>query len=248
MPNKLVNKLSAKNTTISENNAYSEIYKNLIKHGYGEKQISFSRLGDIDKYLPYFKGRALTLYVFYLSKAKNNTGVSYWSIQRIADKLGASAKSITTWNLNLIELGLIYRQNDQNTDISSKTYLLPTQSFIVPITTEYKEYNDFLTTTKYIQQNIYSVEVENNLFINYIVYLKKPLISKVFGTDKENILNNYIILENKTKEPISKSENIIWQKDIEQSTDPDVSKNMTMLIDSENLSKEKIEIILSFQQ
>lgn len=246
MTTNLVNKLSARNTTISENNAYSEIYKNLIKHGYGDNQISFSRLGDIDKYLPYFKGRALTLYVFYLSKAKNNTGVSYWSIQRIADKLGASAKSITTWNINLIELGLIYRQNDQNTDISSKTYLLPTQSFIIPITTEYKEYNDFLTTTKYIQQTSYSIEIETNLFINYIVYFKKPTISETFGKDKENILNNYIILENKTKEPTSKDENRILQKDIKQNTDPDISKNMTMLMDSENLSKEKIDMILSF--
>lgn len=243
MANNFLKKISNNENTISKYDSFKKIYSSFIHDGYEKKQVSFSRLGDIEKYLPYFQGKALNLYVFYLSKAKNETGESFWSIQSIADQLKAAPKSVSNWNKNLIDLGLIYRSNTTS-DSSTKTYLLPTQSFIIPIDSNEKqsEYRIYLKNTDYQHNDSYSIEIEKDRYINYEIYLKKVALDSL-SDSKSSDLNKYIILMHESTESISKTENtiLISNEDVKEEK---ANHNLQMLKDKNILTKEKISLLI----
>lgn len=73
--------------------------------------------------------QSFALYAYYFYRSKNETGVSWPSISTIAEELGVSDKSVTTWNKILCEAGLIYREKRKKTSV--KTYLLPLSDYLI---------------------------------------------------------------------------------------------------------------------
>ncbi len=63
---------------------------------------------------------AIQLYVWYCSKSGNDTGVSWWSIERTAQALGVSLATIVRGRKQLIQAGLI--QVDRLSIAPAKTY------------------------------------------------------------------------------------------------------------------------------
>lgn len=94
-----------------------------------ESQTSYIILpSDLKNNLKCFEKRSISLYLFYCFSANNKTGNSYFPIETIADILNVTTKTITTWNNDLIKLGLINRK--QNRKKSTDTFLLPITDFI----------------------------------------------------------------------------------------------------------------------
>lgn len=82
----------------------------------------------IKKYLSYFDGKALNLYLYYCLHSNNETGESWHSTKTCARELGVSERSINNWNLTLEDVGLIKRISTNRSSKSS--FLLPISDFI----------------------------------------------------------------------------------------------------------------------
>lgn len=80
------------------------------------------------KYIQAINSNAISLYLYYIYRAKNDTGVSWPSISLIAEELGVSEKSINNWNKTLEEIGLIHRE--KGILGSKNTYLLPISDYL----------------------------------------------------------------------------------------------------------------------
>lgn len=79
---------------------------------------------DFEKHLKEISSGALKLYLYYGFHAKNETGISWHSIETISEYFYVSEKTINNWNKELIERGLIYRKSKDNKR-NKTTYLLP---------------------------------------------------------------------------------------------------------------------------
>ena len=69
----------------------------------------------------------LLIYIYIIFRARNNTGISWPSVDRVAKDLDVSARSINYWNDELENLGLIARISENRA--SKLTYLLPISNF-----------------------------------------------------------------------------------------------------------------------
>jgi hypothetical protein len=83
---------------------------------------------EIEDYLKDLKKPSLNLYMFYAIHADNDNGDSYYSLDKIAKILNVSVKTISNWNRELEEVGLIKRKQQYNN--SAITFLLPLSDFI----------------------------------------------------------------------------------------------------------------------
>lgn len=84
---------------------------------------------NLAAFLPYLKDGAIKLYLHYALAANSETGESWHSIETISKKLGATERSISNWNNQLEELGLIYRTSTGKK--SKATFVLPLTGFAV---------------------------------------------------------------------------------------------------------------------
>lgn len=82
---------------------------------------------EIMNYLPHIHTQAINLYLYYFFRAKNNTGISWPSVEKTATDLSVSNRSVNYWNDELENLGLIARINKNKS--SKQTYLLPISNF-----------------------------------------------------------------------------------------------------------------------
>lgn len=96
-----------------------------------------------NKYIQAINNNSISLYLYYGYRSKNKTGESWPSIERIAEDLQVSEKSVNTWNNTLEDIGLIYRNAEGKS--SKITYLLPTSDYL------YKE--NILTVEEVINNN-----------------------------------------------------------------------------------------------
>lgn len=78
-----------------------------------------------EDYLPHLSTNAVRLYLYYAFRARNETGESFPALHTIAEALKVTDRSINNWNQDLIDLGLIKRENGGGHK-STTTYLLPT--------------------------------------------------------------------------------------------------------------------------
>ena len=94
------------------------------------KKFRFAKVdSNFVDFLPYLKDGAVKLYLYYVVAARSNTGESWHSIDTISSKLGVTERSISNWNNQLEDLGLIYRTS--NGKKSKATFILPLTSFAV---------------------------------------------------------------------------------------------------------------------
>ena len=78
--------------------------------GKSNKAFRFAKVdSNFAAFLPYLKDGAVKLYLYYAVVANNDTGESWYSIDTISKKLGATERSIGNWNNQLEDLGLIFR-------------------------------------------------------------------------------------------------------------------------------------------
>lgn len=94
------------------------------------KTFRFAKVdNNLAAFLPYLKDGAIKLYLHYALVANSETGESWHSIDTISKKLGATERSISNWNNQLEELGLIYRTSTGKK--SKATFVLPLTGFAV---------------------------------------------------------------------------------------------------------------------
>lgn len=79
---------------------------------------------DFEKHLKGISSGALKLFLYYGFHAKNDTGLSYHSIERCSQYFEVSEKTINNWNKELLSRGLIYRKS-KGSKLNKTTYLLP---------------------------------------------------------------------------------------------------------------------------
>lgn len=115
----------------NEGSNYSSLYSSWLNYVKTEKTGYFSVSNGITSYLPLIKSPAINLYLYYCYRADNDKGDSFASIERIADDLGVSKKTINNWNSTLLDLGLILRIDKAYK--STTTQLLPVSDFIMDI-------------------------------------------------------------------------------------------------------------------
>ena len=112
------------------NNTVSELLSLFHASATGKSNKSF-RFAKVDShfadFLPYLKDGAIKLYLYYAVVANNDTGESWYSIDTISKKLGATERSIGNWNNQLEELGLIFRTSTGKK--SKATFVLPLTGF-----------------------------------------------------------------------------------------------------------------------
>ena len=98
--------------------------------GKTNKAFRFAKVdSNFTAFLPYLKDGAVKLYLYYAIVANNETGESWYSIDTISQKLGATERSIGNWNNQLEDLGLIYRTS--NGRKSKATFVLPLTGFAI---------------------------------------------------------------------------------------------------------------------
>lgn len=99
------------------------------------KTFRFAKVdNNLAAFLPYLKDGAIKLYLHYALVANSETGESWHSIETISKKLGATERSISNWNNQLEELGLIYRTSTGKK--SKATFVLPLTGFAVKMSTQ----------------------------------------------------------------------------------------------------------------
>lgn len=106
---------------------YENNYKYWREHRKSLKQPFFMVPSEILHYLSSINSKAVNLYLYYCYRAGNDTGKSWASVERSADDLGISTKSVNNWNKELEALGLILRLNEGKS--SKTTYLLPISDY-----------------------------------------------------------------------------------------------------------------------
>lgn len=226
----------------SKSSEVEQNYALFIHEGLTKNQVSFSRLPNITKYLKYLNNSAGSLYMFYVSSAKNETGSSFWSIDSLAEKLDVSSKTITNSNTLLSDLGLIHR--DKGTKSSVTTTLLPTESFLIPNPNE--QTMSILNGSLYTLCKDKTLSIaspnRNNEFTNYNYYKlnKAPKYKDIDvyaitmqlentippHTNKKNILKLENISDNNQKE----RDNFQLLSDATDKLDKDKLKNKLTLL------------------
>ena len=102
----------------SSNKSIDNIYKSNYKQwkvNLEKNKTPYFMLSKVfDKHLREITSGALKLYLYYGFHSKNDTGVSWHSIETISDYFQVSEKTINNWNKELIERGLIHRDSKDN--------------------------------------------------------------------------------------------------------------------------------------
>jgi len=195
---------------------FKELYSSFATCGFKEKQVSFARLSDISKYLPKLKSGPLSLYILYVLHAKNETGASFWSIESLAKELQVTKKSITNWNVKLVDLGLIKRV--KGVGKSTTTILLPTNPILI--------------------NGDYEANIAKLKRVNYEA--KAHLIFKV----KEEYIS-YTFFESKVKYEISNPIIINTSSPTDLSANSNIPRSFSEITDSDDAKKdESLKLLL----
>lgn len=101
---------------------YDTWRKNQDKNQLGSK--FFILFKEFEDHLREIPPGPLKLYLYYGFNSKNETGISWHSIDTIKDYFNVSEKTINNWNSELIKRGLIERESKGNSR-NKTTYLLP---------------------------------------------------------------------------------------------------------------------------
>lgn len=107
----------------SKEDHYENNYKCWRQYRKNVNEKFFMVPSEIIKYVSSIKSKAMNLYLYYSYRANNNSGKSWASVERAAEDLCISTKSVNNWNKELESLGLIARVNEGKS--SKTTYLLP---------------------------------------------------------------------------------------------------------------------------
>lgn len=157
----LIKLAKVNNSPNDENSLLCDQYYNW-KFNMDKKQVGakfFILFKDFELHLKCISSGALKLYLYYGFHAKNETGISWHSIDTIKDYFGVSEKSINNWNNELIERGLIQRLT-KNHSRNKVTYLLPfSMNFIKP-----KNFEIFKNTSF---SNVYGTLVKSFHFFQW---------------------------------------------------------------------------------
>ena len=222
--------------TQSKSSEVEQNYALFLHEGLTKNQVSFSRLPNITRYLKYLNNSAGSLYMFYVSSAKNETGSSFWSIDSLAEKLDVSSKTITNSNTLLSDLGLIHR--DKGTKSSVTTTLLPTESFL--ITNPNEQTMSILNGTLYTLCKDKALSIasptRNNEFTNYNYY-------KLNKSAKYKNIDVYAItMQRDTRMPAHTNEkNIFKLENISANKQPEMD-NFNLLLDTnDKLDKDTLK-------
>jgi biotin operon repressor len=113
-------------TNRSHGEALKEEYQNWKRLQIARRTGFFPVWNSFKKYLQcdQLSGGALRLYMFLGLAAKNNTGESWHSVERMSEELGCSQRSVVQWAKELKDKGLIERQQ-LRTNGYAFTYLRP---------------------------------------------------------------------------------------------------------------------------
>ncbi len=101
---------------------YDTWRKNQDKTQLGSK--FFILFKEFEEHLKDIPPGPLKLYLYYGFNSKNETGISWHSIDTIKDYFNVSEKTINNWNSELVKRGLIERESKGNSR-NKTTYLLP---------------------------------------------------------------------------------------------------------------------------
>ena len=125
-------KLNLKRNERRFNNIESDLLSIFHTNATGKSNKAF-RFAKVDSnfiaFLPYLKDGAVKLYLYYATVANNETGESWYSIDTISKRLGATDRSIGNWNNQLEDLGLIFRTSTGKK--SKATFVLPLTGFAI---------------------------------------------------------------------------------------------------------------------
>lgn len=236
----------------SESDKLISIYKEWLNFVKTQKNVGYFIISnDIEEYLPFIKSPAINLYLFYAAHAKNSKGFSFYSIDKLAEKLKVTPKTINNWNATLSDLGLIFRS--PNPYHSSTTQLLPTTNFLIDpknnITSPEMIIDTLTNELGYKPKTKISI-----LFLNENSSILKTfqLYKRVYSIEKKGKINRYvaILLEEQAITKKIKKPSSSWMYYSDQDHDNDLNlitdKNdltdkdiIDALVDLEN--KEKIE-------
>lgn len=125
----LIFKLAGIKSKSSDKKKITENYEQWREFSKGSKENFYILPSGIKKYLSYFDGKALNLYLYYCLHSKNDTGESWHSTKKCAESLNVTERSINNWNTTLEQIGLIKRTSADK--LSKSTFLLPISDFIV---------------------------------------------------------------------------------------------------------------------
>lgn len=158
---------------------------------------------SIKDYLKYISTPALNLYLFYVVSANNETGISYYSVEKLASELNVSKKTIDNWNSLLINLGLIVR--DQRYNSSSITYLLPISDsvFLIDKKSEFAFYKEYFEDENFNLKysfNILELDNKNEKTLYEINFYSKKFTHTYSGSIKKepvNIVRNHFLVYKK---------------------------------------------------
>lgn len=172
-----------------------------------ERQMNFAIIpSGILSYLSEFDNKALSLYLYYCLHANNNTGESWHSTNKCAEELGVTVRSINNWNNVLERMGLIFRESNNHSSVS--TFLLPLTNYISVF--QNTTLNDYL---KKHDEDILKSKFEGKLksVINVFQYRQNYdtknftelhnvwllIFERKHNTDSKTfVVNKYVILEN----------------------------------------------------
>ncbi|MDH9725200.1 hypothetical protein PZM28_13355 [Staphylococcus aureus] len=172
-----------------------------------ESQKNFAIIPSaILSYLSEFDNKALSLYLYYCLHARNDKGESWHSTNKCANELGVTVRSINNWNNVLERMGLIFRESNNHSSLS--TFLLPISNYISVFQNtkldEYlKKYSEDILQSKFegslkavINVFQYRKNYETKEFTEpYNVWLL--IFERKYNTDsKKFVVNKYVVLEN----------------------------------------------------
>lgn len=132
---------------------------------------------ELSEYLPVIDTRAINLYLYYCFRANNETGLSWPSVDRAAEDLNVSARSINNWNSELEDLGLILRISEKKS--SKTTYLLPIS--------DYYYIEKYLTPKEYMEKSEYEIDGHLKYVFHFNQWQKKDPKSNSYN-DPFNII------------------------------------------------------------
>lgn len=198
----------------TEKELLSAFYANST--GKSNKEFRFAKVdSNFVSFLPYLKDGAVKLYLYYAVVAKNETGESWYSIDTISQKLGATERSIGNWNRQLEDLGLIFRAS--NGKKSKTTFVLPLTGFAVKMSTQ--KINQVLTELKLCDTNGFSK-----------VFGKFQSVTKLYvkGQTKDTIIEILCVHLNRVSTVGTKVLNSVdtYIFDMAQTSNKDVAKKL----------------------
>lgn len=220
--------LKSRKTTSDE----FKVYETYIK-AMNDKQVNFARLPDITAYLKDLSKTAGTLYMFYVLKAKNETGRSFWATETVSKELNVTTKTINNANRELQDLGLIYRDGGTG-GRSANTYLLPPTSFL--ITEETDDVVRMLNGDVFVSNKHPQFSIKSDAgYVNYVLYeIKKarnedyPVFAITVKYDKNHLGPDALVIDPKNAD----------------FDDEDIQNKLTTLINKRGDSKTKIAILM----